>query len=435
MKILSTIKELKSFLLLWLSQTVSELGTAMTDYALIIWAYQKTGMASSVTMLTFCMFLPTILFRFIAGTYVDRKNKKRIMLISDLIAACGSLLVLSLYTGSVLEIWHLYLINIVLSLMNSFQESASFVAISLIVPQKHYARIGGFQGISGSIVAILAPALGSILLVAGGLKLVLICDLASFAFAFLILLFFVKIPELGHPDSEEEPFFTSCRNGIRFLRDNKLLLRLTLFIAVVNLLAKLGNDGLLAPFVLGRSGGDQRILGIVQAATSAGVLTGSIAMTLLKPAKNKIRLIGISCAFVFFAEVIMSLSDHPAVWSISNFSGYAAAVIMGANVAVVLRDKVPVEIQGRVFSAHDTIKNCTNPLGLLLSGYLADYVFEPFMKTESPLQRSLSCFFGSAGGSGIAVIFFIVGIAGMLISIMQLMKNTDREKQVFSRKD
>ena len=208
-----------------------------------------------------------------------------------------------------------------------------------------------------------------------------------------------------------------------------------MFIAVVNLLAKLGNDGLLAPFVLGRSGGDQRILGIVQAATSAGILTGSIAMTLLKPAKNKIRLIGISCAFVFFAEVIMSLSDHPAVWSISNFSGYAAAVIMGANVAVILRDKVPVEIQGRVFSAHDTIKNCTNPLGLLLSGYLADYVFEPFMKTESPLQRSLSCFFGSSGGSGIAAMFFIVGIAGMLISIMQLMKNTDREKQVSSRKD
>ena len=107
------------------------------------------------------------------------------MLTADLIAACGSLIVLCLYAGSFLEIWHLYLINIVLSFMNSFQESASFVAISLIVPQKHYTRIGGLQGISGSIVSILAPALGSILLVAGGVKLVLLCDLASFAFAFV----------------------------------------------------------------------------------------------------------------------------------------------------------------------------------------------------------------------------------------------------------
>ena len=333
---LSTIKELKSFLLLWLSQTVSELGTAMTDYALIIWAYQKTGMASSVTMLTFCMFLPTILFRFIAGTFVDRRNKKRIMLTADLIAACGSLLVLGLYTGSLLEIWHLYLINIVLSFMNSFQESASFVAISLIVPQKHYTRIGGLQGISGSIVSILAPALASVLLVAGGMKLVLICDLASFAFAFLILLFFVKIQEIRH-ENTEEPFLASCNDGIRFLRDNRVLLHLTLFIAVVNLLAKLGNDGLMAPFVLGRSGNDQKILGIVQAATSAGIFIGSIVMTLTRPAKKKTRLIFISCSFVFFAEVIMSLSVHPAVWSISNFAGYAAAVIMGANLDAVLR--------------------------------------------------------------------------------------------------
>ncbi|MBO4682140.1 MAG: MFS transporter [Clostridiales bacterium] len=419
---LSTIKELKSFLLLWLSQTVSELGTAMTDYALVIWAYQKTGMASSVTMLAFCMFLPTILFRFIAGTYVDRRNKKRIMLTADLIAATGSLIVLGLHTGSMLEIWHLYLINIVLSFMNSFQESASFVAISLIVPQKHYARIGGLQGITGSIVSILAPALGSILLVAGGLRLVLICDLASFAVAFFVLLFLVKIPENARGNGENEPFLKSCRDGIGFLRENKALLHLTLFIAVVNLLAKLGNDGLLAPFVLGRSGNDQRVLGMVQVATSAGILIGSIVMTLLKPVKKKARLIFLACAFICFTEVVMSLSAHPAVWSISNFMGYTAAVIMGANLTVILREKVPVQMQGRVFSAHDTLKNCTNPVGLLLSGYLADYIFEPFMKTESPVQSVLSRFFGSGSGSGIAVLFFIVGITGVLLSITRMRK-------------
>ena len=425
---LSTIKELKSFLLLWSSQTVSELGTAMTDFALIIWAYQKTGMASSVTLLTFCAFLPTILFRFIAGAYVDRRNKKRIMLAADMIAALGSLLVLGLYSGAVLEIWHLYLINIILSFMNSFQESASFVAISLIVPEKHYTRIGGLQGISGSIVSILAPALGSILLVIGGLDLVLICDLVSFGIAFIVLIFLVKIPEPEHDKKTDyEPIIKSCTDGIKFLRDNKALLRLTLFIAVVNLLAKLGNDGLLTPFVLGKSGNDQRILGMVQTATSVGILIGSIMMTVLKPVKRKARLIFVCCAFIYFAEVVMSLSSHPAIWSISNLAGYAAAVIMGANQTAILRGKVPIEMQGRVFSAHDTIMNCTNPLGLLLSGFLADYVFEPFMKTESPLQSFLAGFFGDGTGSGIAVMFFTVGVIGMGISITRLRKSVYRD--------
>ena len=425
---LSTIKELKSFLLLWSSQTVSELGTAMTDYALIIWAYQKTGMASSVTLLTFCAFLPTILFRFIAGAYVDRRNKKRIMLAADMIAALGSLLVLGLYSGAVLEIWHLYLINIILSFMNSFQESASFVAISLIVPEKHYTRIGGLQGISGSIVSILAPALGSILLVIGGLDLVLICDLVSFGIAFIVLIFLVKIPEPEHDKkTDDEPIIKSCADGIKFLRDNKAMLRLTLFIAVVNLLAKLGNDGLLAPFILGKSGNDQRILGMVQTATSVGILIGSIMMTVLKPVKKKSRLIFVCCAFIYFAEVVMSLSSHPAVWSITNLAGYAAAVIVGANQTAILRGKVPIEMQGRVFSAHDTIMNCTNPLGLLLSGFLADYVFKPFMKTESPLQSFLAGFFGDGTGSGIAVMFFTVGVIGMVISITRLRKSVYRD--------
>lgn len=104
MKKLSFIKELRSFLLLWSSQAVSGLGTAMTNYALIIWIYGQKGTASSITLLTICSFLPTILFRFIAGTLADRRNKKHIMLLTDLAAACGTVTILVLYSLSALRI-------------------------------------------------------------------------------------------------------------------------------------------------------------------------------------------------------------------------------------------------------------------------------------------------------------------------------------------
>lgn len=134
---MKSIKELKSFLILWISQTVSELGTAMTNFALTIWVYQKSGSVLSLTLLTLCSFLPTILFRFFAGAVADRWDKKRILLIADSVAACGTLVILGMYSASVLEVWHLYLINILLSLMNSFQVPASFVATSLLVPKEH----------------------------------------------------------------------------------------------------------------------------------------------------------------------------------------------------------------------------------------------------------------------------------------------------------
>ena len=86
MKIKNKYSGLRDFFILWSSQAVSELGTAMTNFALIIWVYSQEGTAFSITFLTLCSFLPTILFRFIAGAIADRWNKKRIMLLADLMA-------------------------------------------------------------------------------------------------------------------------------------------------------------------------------------------------------------------------------------------------------------------------------------------------------------------------------------------------------------
>lgn len=423
MKNIILIKELRSFLLLWSSQTVSELGTAMTSYALIIWTYEQEGTASSITLLTICSFLPTIFFRFIAGTLADRWNKKHIMLCADLIAAFGTIAVLVLFSCSALMAWHLYVINILLSFMNAFQNPASFVATSLLVPKKYYTRVSGLQSFSGSAVSILAPALGSCLLAFGGMAVVLVCDLVSFSAAFLILLFFIQIPEIGHPEENaKEPILKSCLEGIQYLREHSALLRITLFIAIINFLAKLGNDGMISPFVLGRTNNNQQVLGMVQSAVALGLLAGSIIMAMMKPARNKAKAVFITTAFIFVGNVVQSLSFLPLVWCIAAFASYIPAVIMNANLTAIMREHIPLEMQGRVFSAKDTLQNCTIPFGLFLGGILADRVTEPFMTTDSPMQKMLSHFFGSGDGSGIAVMFFCVGILGIVISLSRLRK-------------
>ena len=423
MKKTSFIKELRNFLLLWSSQAVSELGTAMTNYALIIWVYGQSGTASSITLLTICTFLPTIFFRFIAGTLADRWDKKRIMLLADLAAACGTAAVFLLYAFSALKIWHLYLINVLLSFMNAFQNPAAFAAVSLLVPKDHYTRVSGLQGISGSVISILAPALGSCLLAFGGLTIVLVCDLVSFSIAFFVLLFFIKIPEIEYTkEKNSEPFLKSCLDGIRYLQKHTALLHITLFLATVNFFAKLGNDGMLSPFVLGRTGNNQQVLGMVQSAVALGLFAGSFVVTLMKPAKNKTKVVFLSCACVFFGNVVQSVTSLPSVWCIAALGSYVMAVIMNANLTVIMREKVPPEMQGRVFSAKDTLQNCTIPLGLFLGGILADHIFEPFMAADSPMQNLLSHLFGSGNGSGIAVMFFCVGILGIIISLSNLRK-------------
>ena len=357
MKTKSNIRGLGGFLRLWSTQTVSELGTAMTDYALVIWVYGQAGTASSVALLTICAFLPTIFFRFIAGALVDRWDKKRVMLAADLATACGTATVLILYTLSALRTWHIYLINVLLSLMNAFQVPASFVATTLLTPKEHYHRVGGLQGFSGAAVSILAPALGSALMAFGGMKLVLVVDLMSFFVAFLTLLCCIHIPEAPRRAGEaREPFTRDVMAGVRYLREHRAILRVTLFLAAVNFLAKLGNDGMLAPFVLGRTGNVQRVLGMVESAVAVGLMAGGLIVAFTKPPRRRTRLIFIACAVVFSANVVQGLTHGPLPWCAAAFFGYMMAAVMNANLTTILREKVPPEAQGRVFSAKDTLQ-------------------------------------------------------------------------------
>ena len=422
-----SLKQLQSFLLLWGSQTVSQLGTAMTDYAVMIWVYSRKGTASSVTLLTVCTFLPTIFFRFLAGSMADRLHKKRIMLIADLLAACGTLAVFLLHSADVLQIWHLYVINFLLSLMNAFQEPASFVAVSILVPKEHYARASGLQGFSGAAVSILAPALGALLLTSGGLNLVLIADLSTFAVALLVLLFLIRIPEPEQQTAEEAPFSKTCLEGIRYLKDHTAILRMTLFLAVINFLAKLGNDGMLSPFILGRTGNNQSVLGMAESFTAMGVLAGSVLVTMMKPVRRRTGLIFITTGLVFAGNMIQSLTSRPWLWCAAAFGSYLLAAVMNVNIDILMREKVRLEMQGRVFSAKSTLQNFTIPPALLLGGLLADTVFEPFMTAASPAQRVLSGLFGTGKGAGIGLMFFVIGITGMLVSFTRLRKPVYRE--------
>ena len=106
-----------------------------------------------------------------------------------------------------------------------------------------------------------------------------------------VLLFGIYIPETKRAEkAAEESFWQNCLGGVRFLWEHKALLHLTLFLAAVNFLAKMGNDGMIAPFVLSRTGSDQTALGMVQTAVALGLLAGSLIVTSAKPAKDKAKL-------------------------------------------------------------------------------------------------------------------------------------------------
>jgi MFS family permease len=426
MKLLNKIFKLRNFLILWGSQSISSLGSAMTSYALILWAYKQQGTASSIASLAVCSYLPYILFCFAAGTLSDRWSKKKIMLVCNFIDALGTLTVLFLFSTAKLCMWHLYVVNIVLSFTNSFKNPATYVTETLIIPKEHFVRASGLQALSNSLVTILTPAITTALLAFIGFKTVFIIDLFTFAIALTALMFFIKVPDVSINNNEKkEPFLKSCLVGLKFLRKHKSIWKIIMFFSFINLLSFMTGYGILPAMILARTGNNQIALGMVSSAVGIGTLVGSILVTTFKPAKSRTKVIFLSCAVSFLlCDVVWSIGRNTTIWVIAAFAGNLPIPLLTANLTTIMRTKVPIEMQGRVFSARDTFQYITIPIGLLLGGFLADHIFEPLMQNASPSQHILSIFVGTGKGSGMAVIFLITGITGFLSSLLSL-KNPD----------
>lgn len=182
-----------AFRILWAGQSLSLLGTGMTRFALLVWAYQQAGTVTALTLLGFFASIAYVAASPFAGVLVDRWNRRRVMFIADLGAGLMTLLLLGLNFSGNLQIWHLYLAEGIAGICEAFQEPAFSASISLLVPRDDYTRSSGMIGLGKSISRLLSPALAGLLLQGAGLNAVMLVDLFTLCLA-LLSLRMVSIP-------------------------------------------------------------------------------------------------------------------------------------------------------------------------------------------------------------------------------------------------
>lgn len=409
----------KRYIIFWLSQSVSQLGSTMTSFALILWAYMQNGSAMTVSLMSFFSYLPYIIVSIFAGTFVDNHSKKKIMLVSDSIAAMGSVVIFLLSIGSSLEVWHIYIVNFIIGFMNAFQSPASAVAIGKIVPKDKLAQVSGMNSFSDNLIEVMSPVLAASLFAFGGLKMLLIIDLLSFIVALLVLLFVVQVPEDESRRKEKQSVFSGCAEGFVYLKHNKGIFVIIITMAFLNFFSRLTYENILSPMILARSGNDSVVLGIVNAAIGIGGIVGGIIVATGKFSKNNVKMIYVSAIFSFlFGDLIMGTGRNVVFWSIAGLAASLPIPFVIAGQNVILYREVPEKIQGRVFAVRNALQFSTIPLGILLGGFLADYVFEPFMKTENSITAVLHVLVGNGAGSGMAVMFLCTGLLGSLFSFI-----------------
>lgn len=411
------IKELKTFIILWSTQSLSQLGSAMTNFALTLWLYQKTGSALQTAFLSICSYAPYVILSIFAGALSDRWDKKKVMLVCDTFAACCTITVLVLLKNDLLMPWHMYLLNGVNGVMNTIQQPASDVAMTLITPKKHYQRTSGLRSFSNSLVTILNPVLATSLYAFAGMDMVIYVDLATFAAAFMTLFCFIRIPPVPDAcDEGKESFGETVKAGLDYLRNNSMILVLILFLAGVNLVAS-AFDAVLPALILPRANGGEAVLGIVTSSAGIATLVGSLIVTVLPAPKNRIRVIYITMLISLGTEnYLLAFSRTPMLWCLGQVIGWLLVPVMSANLDVILRSTIPEKMQGRVYSCRNTLQFFTIPIGFFLGGYMVDELCEPIMSAARP-DGILVRLFGSGKGSGAAMVMLILGIAGTLICL------------------
>lgn len=409
---------MRTFFIIWFGQLVSLFGTGMTRFALIIWAYQQTGSATTLALLGFFGYGSAVVAGIFASAWIDRFDKRKIMLISDAGAGFTTIGLLILFATNNLDIWHLYLAQIVVGSMDAFQIPAYNAVVTTLIPKKHFSRANGLKSLAGYMSSVLAPFFAGLALVAVGIGGVMLFDVITFLIAVATLIVAkIPLPKLSSDsDKDSSPtFWANLRVGLRYIGTYQGLIGLIVIMTVINFFASLTYLSIMPAMILARTGGDELALSIVQASLGIGGVIGSILLSTWGGTKRQIHgvLAGTGLSFIL-GDFLFAIGQDVLVWAFAAITAAAfIPFITGGNMAIWQR-KVPVYLQGRVFAVQSTIRTATIPLGFILGGLLADHIFEPAMMPHGALADTFGWLVGTGAGAGMGLMFVCTALLGSL---------------------
>ena len=414
------IRGIPAFLIVWLGQAVSLIGTGMTRFALMIWAWDQTGQATALALVGVFSAAPAILLSPLAGALVDRWNRKRVMIGSDLVAGLSTIGILLLQLNGQLDLWHIYVAAMIAGAAEAFQNPAYQASVTLMLPKNQFSRAGGLLMFAVYASDVAAPLLAGILIGIIGLNGILAIDILSFILAVVTILFafFPQPQKSADATTETSSLWTEIRYGFRYIFVRPSLLALALVSLLFNLTESFGYP-LIAPMILARTGGDETILGTVQATLGVGGVIGAIAISIWGGPKRKIHgvLIGMILTGVF-GDALLGLAFGLIGWIIGGFFiEFFIPLSVAANISI-WQSKVAPDVQGRVFASRRVLSQLAALIAVAFVGPLADFVFEPAMMPDGSLAPLLGNIIPPGPGAGMGLMLLVGGIFSALTGVL-----------------
>ena len=407
------------FVIVWIGQVVSLLGTNMTMFGLTIWAYELTGSATALAMVGFFFVAPMLVVTPFAGAIVDRSNRKFMMMISDLAAGLATIVLLALYLAGDLQIWHLYIAGAFEGVFQAFQWPAYSATISTMLPKEHYGRANGMMSLAESGSNIFSPLLAGALMGIVGLGGILAIDIITFVFAIgALLVVFIPQPRRTQEGKlAEGSIWKEAGYGFRYILARPGLLGLQTVFMLGNFFVTIPFS-ILAAMILASTNNNELIYATVTSAGAIGAVIGGLVMSAWGGPKRLVH--GVLAGWLissFLGTVVMGLGRSLPVWVFASFCGaFFIPIINGSNQAI-WQKKVAPDLQGRVFSIRRLIAWFVTPLAMAIAGPVADFALEPAMRPGGSLASVFSDLVGTSPGAGMSLLFIFGGLLAMAVAL------------------
>lgn len=404
----------RSFILLWIGQMLSGIGSRLSGFALGLWVLRTTGSTTQFAVTFIVSALPVIFLAPLAGALVDRWDRRRILMACDTLSATlmGSLALL-LSSGH-LAVWHVYAVAALTSLLDSFRTPAFLSSVPLLVKADQLPRANGLVHSGEAAASIVGPLLAGFLVAKVDFRGVLLIDASSFVIG-LLTLSLIAIPRaVGTGEESRQSIWHEALIGWRYVRGQPGLFGLLKVYGYSHFVFAVASV-LIAPLLLSFT--TTEWVGVQYASSGAGLLLGGLIMALTGGPKKRID--GVLVFSMVGGALLAAHGIYPsfALVAACGFVLFTMLPAIDASNNSLWQSKVSPQLQGRCFAIQEVVLNVSMAIGYCLAGPLSDYVFEPALREGGSLAGSVGSVIGVGPGRGIGLMFVLIGLSMSLVAL------------------
>jgi DHA3 family macrolide efflux protein-like MFS transporter len=360
----------RNFLFIWSGQFVSRVGDAFYSIALAWWVLRMTHSSAMLGIMLAAAALPEMIVGPIAGVFVDRWNRKAVIVASDMLRGTVFLSMALLSSLKLLTVWEVFVATITVSMLSAFFSSASMALIPKIVMTEDIPRANSLKKITSGIATIIGPLLGAISVNLLGFSTVFGANGLTFWISSMLTMFLT----LRHENNVQKRVFTSLQESFKFIAQNQVVLRVLVIIAIVHVF--FGGLEVALPIISSHAGsGGLQYLAYLQMSLGVGMVGSALILNHAKPKHIKSRLLFLIVSMLGVCFIAFGFVGR---WG--THMRYAELVIIfmiGAVVTIasvlwqsILHLSTPSHLTGRIFSITSTLADTSLPLSMLIYGML-----------------------------------------------------------------